>query len=77
MRFAHISDLHLGKRLGSYTLIEDQRYILSQIADIASAEKCDGILIAGDIYDKSAPSAEAVRLFGEFLTKLRRNKLSV
>ncbi|SEL23248.1 exonuclease SbcCD subunit D [Ruminococcus albus] len=77
MRFAHVSDLHLGKRLGSYTLIEDQRHILSQIADIASAENCDGILIAGDIYDKSAPSAEAVKLFGEFLTKLRRNKLSV
>ncbi|MCR5021382.1 exonuclease SbcCD subunit D [Ruminococcus sp.] len=77
MRFAHVSDLHLGKRLGSYTLIEDQRYILSQIADTASAEKCDGILIAGDIYDKSAPSAEAVKLFGEFLTKLSKAGLSV
>ena len=77
MRFAHVSDLHLGKRLGSYTLIEDQRYILSKIADIASTEKCDGILIAGDIYDKSAPSAEAVKLFGEFLTQLSKAGLSV
>jgi exonuclease SbcD len=77
MRIAHVSDLHLGKRLGSYTLIEDQRYILSEIADIASAEKCNGILIAGDIYDKSAPSAEAVKLFGEFLTQLSKAGLSV
>ena len=70
MRFAHISDLHLGKRLGNYTLIEDQRYILDRIADIVTEKECSGVLIAGDIYDKSTPSAEAVKLFNEFLTKL-------
>lgn len=77
MKLAHISDLHLGRRLGSYQLIEDQRYILSQIADIAVKEGCEGILIAGDIYDKSAPSAEAVKLFDEFLTALCKAGLSV
>ncbi|MBQ8966424.1 exonuclease SbcCD subunit D [Ruminococcus sp.] len=77
MKFAHISDLHLGKRLDNYSLIEDQRHILSQIIKIALDEGCDGILIAGDIYDKASPSAEAVKLFDEFLTELSRTSLSV
>lgn len=77
MKLAHISDLHLGKRLVNYSLIEDQGHILSQIVDIVVKEGCDGILIAGDIYDKSAPSAEAVKLFDDFLTKLSKTKLAV
>ena len=77
MRLAHISDLHLGKRLGSFPLIEEQRDILRQIVDTAVRENCDGVLIAGDIYDKTSPSAEAVRLFDEFLTDLCDAKLSV
>lgn len=77
MKLAHISDLHLGRRLGGYPLMEDQRHILSQIADIAVNEGCDGIVIAGDIYDKSAPSAEAVGLFDEFLTRLSKTSLTV
>lgn len=70
MRFAHISDLHLGKRLHEVSLLEDQAYILNEICKILQDEKPDAVLIAGDIYDKSAPSAEAVRLFDDFLLGL-------
>ena len=70
MKLLHISDLHLGKRLNEFNLLEDQEYILNQILDIAKAEEPDGILIAGDVYDKSIPSAEAVSLFDKFLTRL-------
>lgn len=68
MKFLHISDLHLGKRLNEYSLIEDQQYILDRILEISDSEKPDGILIAGDVYDKSIPTAEAVRLFDGFLS---------
>lgn len=77
MKLAHIADLHLGKRLDNFSLFEDQQHILAQIIDIALKECCDGILIAGDVYDKSMPSAEAVRLFNDFLTKLSKTDLSV
>ena len=70
MKFVHISDLHLGKRLHETSLIEDQFEILKQIIDVVRAENPDGVLIAGDVYDKSAPSAEAVQLFDEFLAEL-------
>ena len=63
MRFIHLSDLHIGKRVNDFSMIEDQRYILRQIADIIKEEKPDAVLIAGDVYDKPAPSAEAVQLF--------------
>ena len=63
MRFFHISDLHIGKHLHYYDLKEDQRYILSRIADAAEEQRPDAIVIAGDIYDRSVPSAEAVSLF--------------
>ncbi|MBQ9756623.1 MAG: exonuclease SbcCD subunit D [Clostridia bacterium] len=72
MKFLHISDLHLGKRLNEYSLIEDQRFILNQILKITAEEKPDGLLIAGDVYDKSVPSAEAVSLFDEFLVNLSK-----
>ena len=70
MRFAHISDLHIGKRLHEVSLLDDQAYILEEIRRILRDEKPDAVLIAGDIYDKSAPSAEAVRLFDDFLSGL-------
>ena len=70
MRFAHISDLHIGKRLHEVSLLDDQAYILEEICKILRDEKPDAVLIAGDIYDKSAPSAEAVRLFDDFLSEL-------
>ena len=69
MKLIHLSDLHLGKRLSEFSLIEDQEFILREIYSIISEEHPDMIVIAGDIYDKPVPSAEAVRLFDDFLTK--------
>lgn len=70
MRFIHLSDLHLGKRVNGFSLIEDQRYILGQILRIVERECPDGVLIAGDIYDRAVPSVEAIGLFDGFLKKL-------
>lgn len=72
MKFAHLSDLHLGIRVNDFNLIEDQKYILWQVLDVLRQEKPDGVIIAGDIYDKSAPSAEAVELFDAFLYELSK-----
>lgn len=70
MKFLHISDLHIGKRVNEFSMIEDQKYILEQILQIAKSEQADAVLIAGDIYDKPVPSAEAVQMFDWFLTGL-------
>ena len=70
MKIAHISDLHIGKYLNGYSLLEDQRYILKQMIEILKEEAPDVLLIAGDVYDKSAPSGEAFSLFDDFLTDL-------
>ena len=72
MKLIHLSDLHLGKRLHEFSLLEDQEFILRQILEIISREQPDAVLLAGDIYDKSVPSAEAVSLFDEFLVRLSR-----
>lgn len=77
MKFLHISDLHLGKRVNEYSMLEDQEYILTQILAIVDAERPDGVLIAGDIYDKSVPPAEAVGLFDRFLVQLAERKAEV
>lgn len=77
MKFLHISDLHIGKRLNEFSLIEDQIYILNQILEIAKEQQADGIFIAGDIYDKPIPSAEAVKVFDLFLTRLADHKIKV
>lgn len=77
MKLLHIADLHIGKRVNEFSMIEDQKYILDQIIKITKEEKPAGILIAGDVYDKSQPSAEAVELLDEFLTKLVSLKLPV
>lgn len=63
MKFIHLSDFHLGKRVNEYSMLEDQEYILKKIINIVDAEKPDGVIIAGDIYDKSVPAAEAVHYF--------------
>ena len=60
MRFLHVSDLHIGKRIYNVDLLEDQNCILQQICHMAEAYACDGLLIAGDIYDKAQPSAQAI-----------------
>lgn len=70
MKFVHTSDLHLGKRVNAYSMLEDQRYILNRIAEIMDEEKAEILLIAGDIYDKPVPPAEAVSLFDDFLVCL-------
>ena len=77
MKFIHISDLHLGKRLNEQSLIEDQTYILNKIIEITEDEKPCGVIIAGDVYDKSVPSVEAIQLFDEFLSKLAKMQLQV
>ena len=70
MKFIHLSDLHLGKRVNDFSMLEDQAYILEQILGIIAEERPDGVLIAGDVYDKSVPSAEAVALLDGFLVRL-------
>ncbi|MBQ4112277.1 MAG: exonuclease SbcCD subunit D [Clostridia bacterium] len=77
MKLIHLSDLHLGKRVNEYSMLEDQTDILSKILTVIDEEKPDGVLIAGDVYDKSVPSAEAVVLFDEFLTQLAGRDLEV
>lgn len=77
MKFMHISDLHIGKRVNDFSMLEDQEYIFDQIQSIIMQEKVEGVLIAGDIYDKAVPSAEAVQLFDDFLTELAAKKLPV
>lgn len=74
MKFIHLSDLHLGKRVNEYSMLEDQAYILKKILEIVLEEKPDGVLIAGDIYDKPIPPAEAVQLFDDFLVQLAKLK---
>ena len=77
MKFFHLSDLHLGKRLNEFSMTADQAYILDQILALAEEEQPDAVVIAGDVYDKAVPSAEAVSLFDEFLVRLARRNLSV
>lgn len=77
MKFIHLSDLHLGKRVNEYSMLEDQEYILKIIINIVDDEKPDGVIIAGDVYDKSVPAAEAVQLFDNFLVQLAKRKLEV
>lgn len=67
MKLLHISDLHVGKHLNEFSLLDDQRFILQRIVDIIKEQRVDALLIAGDIYDKSTPSAEAVALLDWFL----------
>lgn len=78
MKFIHLADLHIGKRVNAFPMLEDQRYILKQILTILREEQPDGgVILAGDIYDKAIPSAEALELFDEFLTQLAALRLRV
>lgn len=77
MKFIHLSDLHLGKRVNEFSMIEDQEYILKKILGVIADEKPDGILIAGDVYDKAIPSAEAIEMFDDFLVSLAKRKIEV
>lgn len=75
MKFLHIGDIHIGKSIGGFDLIEDQIYILDQILDIAGQEKVDAVLVAGDVYDKSVPGESAVKLFDYFLCRLAEKRV--
>lgn len=70
MKLIHLSDLHLGKRLNEFSLIDDQKYILHQILSIIRDEAPDAVIIAGDVYDKPTPSSDAVHLLDDFLSEL-------
>lgn len=75
MKFMHLSDLHIGKKVNEFNMLEDQKYILNKILGILDETMVDTILIAGDIYDKSIPSAEAVEVFDEFLTQISKKNI--
>lgn len=77
MKLIHLSDLHLGKRVNEFSMLEDQEFILTKIINIIDEQKPDGVIIAGDVYDKSIPSAEAVELFDDFLVRLSKRNLKV
>lgn len=77
MKFMHLSDLHIGKRVNEYSMLEDQSYILEQILRLVDEEKPEAVVIAGDIYDKSVPGGDAVLLFDRFLTQLAERKAPV
>ncbi len=70
MKFVHVSDLHLGKRVHEFSMAEDQRHILDEIARIAAETNADAVFVAGDVYDKSVPNVDAVGMFDDFLTRL-------
>lgn len=77
MKLIHLSDIHLGKRVNEFSMLEDQAHILKKILAVVDEEKPNGVLIAGDVYDKSVPSTEAVQLFDDFLVGLAKRKLPV
>lgn len=77
MKLIHLSDLHIGKRVDEVSMIEDQEYILLQILQIIDDEHADAVLIAGDVYDKSVPSTEAVTLFDDFICRLANRRVPV
>lgn len=77
MKIIHLSDLHLGKRVNEFSMLEDQEYILTKIINIVDEQQPRAIIIAGDVYDKSVPSAEAVELFDDFLVRLAKRGLKV
>ena len=67
MRFLHVSDLHVGKRVNGFSMLEDQRHVLAQIVGMLGEKDADALVIAGDVYDKVTPSAEATALVDDFL----------
>lgn len=77
MKFIHLSDLHLGKRVNEFSMIEDQKYILTKIINIIDDVKPDGILIAGDVYDRSVPSEDAMQLWDDFLIRISKRNIPV
>ncbi|MDE6846766.1 MAG: exonuclease SbcCD subunit D [Lachnospiraceae bacterium] len=77
MKFMHLADLHLGKRVNEFSMLEDQKYVLEQVLKLLDEERADALLIAGDIYDRQIPPIEAVRLFDFFLTRVAERHIQV
>lgn len=77
MRFVHLADLHIGKKVNEFSMIKDQEFVLEQVIKIIGDKQIDGVILAGDIYDKAVPSAEAVQLLDWFLTELSGMKMPV
>ena len=77
MKLFHLSDLHIGKRVHEFSMIEDQKYMLTQILQAVMREKPDGVLISGDVYDRTIPTAEAVQVLDAFLTSLSEQEVPV
>ena len=77
MKLFHLSDLHLGKRVNEFSMLPDQDHILQQILSLADEEQPDAVLIAGDVYDKTVPPAEAVQLFDSFLCQLAKRRIQI
>ena len=75
IKLIHLFDLHLGKRVKEYPILEDQQYIPKKIIGVIDDETPNGVIVAGDVYDKSVPSAEAVQLFDDFLVSPAKRKL--
>lgn len=75
MKLVHLSDLHIGKRVNDFSMLEDQEYILNEIIGIIDDEQPQAVIIAGDIYDKTVPPAEAVSLFDDFLCRISEKKI--
>ena len=74
MKIIHLADLHIGKRVNEFSMIDDQKYILNQILKIIDKEKPDAVIIAGDVYDKQVPSIEAVELLDSFISDISKRK---
>ena len=74
MKIIHLADLHIGKRVNEFSMIDDQKYILNQILEIIDKEKPDAVIIAGDVYDKQVPSIEAVELLDSFISDISKRK---
>lgn len=77
MKFIHMSDLHLGKHINQFSMLEDQKYIFNEIVEIIKKEKPNALLLSGDIYDKPIPPVEAVNLLDDFLSKIALEKIPV
>lgn len=77
MKFMHLADLHLGKRVNEFSMLEDQKYVLDQVLRMADEECVDGLFIAGDLYDRQIPSVDAIRLCDDFLTSLSKRRIPV
>ncbi len=77
MRFLHLADLHLGKKVNGYSMLEDQAYAIKEILKLVEKENVDMVLVAGDVYDQPVPSGDAMALFDDFLTRLKELKKKV